>query len=70
MCVEKETGLEKLYVTYFFNVICPCALHCSQAVPIEAQLSCSSVTVDLDVNVVLFSDPFASFINNVKTFIN
>ena len=63
---QREIGLKKWYVTYFFNIICPCALDHAPAeldtllffddTPIEQQapLSCGFVTGHLDVDVSLW----------------
>ena len=60
-----EIELVKCYVTYFFNIICHCALDHSLGVPIEQQapLSCGFVTVDLDVDAALS----VAFLLHLKT---
>ena len=52
-------------MTYFFNIICPCALDCSLAVPTQEQAKLSSVyvTVNLDIDVALL----VAFLLHLKT---
>ena len=49
--LSKETWMGKNDGTYFFSIICPLALVCSPAVPME--LPCGLVIIDFDVEVNL-----------------